>query len=327
MLPPPPRPRRLSRRGLLAALAPLAAARCAGPLSGPLEACRFDAGDPVPVAVVNGLPFVAVAVNGTRVAALLDTGAEGTLVAEPLVAALRVPADPQRLSVQSGVTGFTAPRPLAVLGRLEVGGQAFRNLRAGVVAPLAMPAPDGHQAQVILGADLLRRHDLDLDLPGRRLTLHPAQPCRLEALPFPGPAYALPMRVTSRGHVLVEVEANGRPAEAILDTGANVVQLTRARARSLGVTEEALAGGPRRQVRGVNNQAREVVVVRLDRLRIGPEEHRGVLATVAEDGPGEFILGTPWLLGRRIWLSYGQEALRVALPPGGAGGAAKPPPL
>jgi hypothetical protein len=96
------------RRDLpLLAMAPLFAARCG---AASMEVCRFEAANRLPLVLAGNLPFLAVTVNGQPVTALLDTGAEGTLVTETLLGILRMPVDPIRSSFQSGATGRTAPR-------------------------------------------------------------------------------------------------------------------------------------------------------------------------------------------------------------------------
>lgn len=302
---------RLSRRGLLA-LAPLLAARCAATADRP---CDFAAPNAVPVAVTGALPFVAMTVNGWPATALLDTGAERTLVAETLLAGIGLPVDPRRRAFQTGVTGNTEARPVAYLPRVRLGALELTSLGVGVVAPPGMRAPDGNPPQLVLGGDVLAQHDLDLDLPARRLTLYQARPCQLAAAPFPGPTYELPMRV-ARNHIIAAVEANGRPAEAIIDTGANLVHLSRSRALSLGVTEAELAAAPKHSVRGINNTQVEQAAIRLATLRIGPEMHRNVPALVGQDGLAEFVIGTPWLLNRRLFVSYVNRRLLVRVPAG-----------
>lgn len=303
----------LARRGFLA-LAPLLAARCAA--VPPDRPCGFAAPNTVPVAIAQNLPFVPMTVNGWPVTALLDTGAEHTLVAETLLPGLGLAVDPRRLAYQAGATGRTAARPIASLRRLRLGRLEIANHPVGVVNRPGMVGPDGNPPQVILGGDLLARHDLDIDLPGRRLTLHPAERCRLDTPPLPVPVYELPMR-TTRNHIVTEVEANGQRVAAVLDTGANLIYLSRARARELGIGEAELDAAPRRDVRGINNEAQALALVRLASLRIGPELHRNVPALVGDAGvPVELVIGTPWLMHRRLFVSYANLRLFVAGPPG-----------
>jgi hypothetical protein len=103
---------------------------------------------------------------------------------------------------------------------LRPGGHETLSQLVSVVGELAIIGPGGAPPQLVLGGDLLARHDLDLDLPGRQLTLYQAQQCRLDAPPFAGLVYSLPMR-TRRNHILVGVEVTGRAADAVFDTGAN----------------------------------------------------------------------------------------------------------
>jgi clan AA aspartic protease (TIGR02281 family) len=304
---------------LLAATPPLAAAGCAA-APAPTDACRFDAPNSLTLSVVGNLPFLPAGVNGRAVSALLDTGADRTVVTDALLAEMRMPADPLRRTYQIGSTGRTETRGQVYLPRFRLGSLEIRSQLVSVVPQPAMPGPDGSPPRLVLGADILARHDLDLDGPGRLLTLYPGQPCRLDAPPFPGRSYALPLQL-ERGKPVIAAEANGHAIEALLDTGANLVQLSRRRARSIGIPAATLDAAPRRPVRGINNIAQAMAVIRLATLRIGPELHVNVPALVADEGPAEFVVGTPWLLSRRLYLSYANQRIIVAFPPGGVGTA------
>ena len=304
-------PMSLPRRGLLA-LAPLLAARCAeGPAAPP---CAGAGPIPIPVAVSEALPFVAMSVNGWPVTALLDTGAERTLVAETLLPALGLPVDPRRRAYQSGATGVTTARPIATLPRVGLGSATFRNLEVGVVDPPGMRGPDGNAPQIVLGADILTLYDLDIDLPGRRLTLLPGRRCGVANPPLPGAAYELRGRV-ERGRVVVPVAINGRPGAAVLDTGANVMHVPRERAAAFGITEAQLAAAPQRRVRGINNAVESLALVTIETIAIGPETLRDVPCLVGQALLGDMVIGTPWLGFRRIQVSYADGRVLVAAPP------------
>lgn len=302
---------RTSRRGLLA-LAPLALARCAGLPGG---ACTPGTPNPVPIGISQALPFVPMTVKGWPVTALLDTGAESTLVSETLLPALGLPIDPRRQTFQMGATGRTASRPIAFLPQLRLGSLQIPSHQVGVVNRPGMLAPDGNAPQLILGGDILGTHDLDIDLPSRRVTLRPGQRCQVEAAGFPVPVYELPMQVIRR-RIVAAVTVNGRPATAVLDTGANIVHLSRDSAARLGVTEAEIAAAPQRQVRGINNESLGFSMIRLASLGIGPERHSGVPAVVGEPLIADLVIGTPWLLNRRLFVSYASGTLFVAVPAG-----------
>ncbi len=300
----------LSRRGLLA-LSPLLAARCAeGPAPPP---CGIATPNALPVGVSQALPFVRMSVNGWPVSALLDTGAERSLVAATLLPALGLPIDPRRRAYQTGATGTTAARPIAILPRVSLGNATFRNLEVGVVDPLAMRTPEGHAPQLVLGADILALHDLDLDLPARRITLLPGARCGMPNPPLPGTTYALRGRV-DRGHMLVPITINDRPAEAVLDTGANVMHLSRNGAAAFGFSDAQLAAAPQRRMSGINNEIQNLAMVVIERLGIGPEVLRDVPALVGATLSGDMVIGTPWLGFRRMLISYAGRGVQVQAP-------------
>ncbi len=299
----------IGRRGVLALA--LGATGCA---TLPREPCRLGAGNTLPIAMAGNLPFVTMTVNGRAAIALLDTGAETSLVTDAFRAGVPMPVDPTRLAVQVGATGRTEARPLVFLPRVRLGTLEILSQRVGVVPQPQLPGPDRAPVGIILGGDILGQHDLDLDLAGRRVTLHPAEPCRLDAAPFPGPSYALPLTAW-RNRPVVEVMVNGTATQALLDTGATLIKLSRGTARWAGITAQEIAAAPQRLVRGINNRTEAAALIRLTSLRIGPEEHRDVPVLVGGDGPADAVIGTPWLLRRRVFLAWASRTAFVG--PGG----------
>jgi aspartyl protease family protein len=94
------------------------------------------------------------------------------------------------------------------------------------------------------------------------------------------------------GHFYAPVTVGARPVTMLIDTGASVVALTGADARAAGVVWNPAqlrivaqgAGGP---VRGV--------AVRIERMRLGAQEARGVDAVVIPEGLPVSLLGQSFL--------------------------------
>lgn len=80
--------------------------------------------------------------------------------------------------------------------------------------------PDGKPVLGTIGADLVRGHILAMDFPAQRLA-------RLERLPAPWEKAArwTPLRLTEHGHIMIEIEVDGRPRWALWDTGSSIFEL------------------------------------------------------------------------------------------------------
>ena len=162
------------------------------------------------------LPALRVAVNGHSVTALLDSGAQYSVIDRAFADEMKLPQSFAPL-LAVGVGGETQ------LGRgatvdVKAGGLTLSRLKAGVldIGPLA-DRKKGLGAPLVLGQDVLRQVVADIDYPNRRLML--AAPTA-HAMP-PG---AKPVQVKSRGRALAtQLWVNGHAVEVVIDTGASMV--------------------------------------------------------------------------------------------------------
>lgn len=90
------------------------------------------------------------------------------------------------------------------------------------------------------------------------------------------------MRVRSdgRGHYVTEFRMNGRPVEAMIDTGASVVAINRSTARRIGV--DVAAADFRHEVSTANGTTRAAVAM-IDEMQLGAIGLRDIQAVVLED--------------------------------------------
>jgi aspartyl protease family protein len=108
------------------------------------------------------------------------------------------------------------------------------------------------------------------------------------------------------GHYVAEGEINGRRVTFLLDTGATAVALPAALARELGLKRGAAV-----TLQTANGPATGFET-RLDSVRLGPIEMRGVGALVAEGiDPGTVLLGMTFL--KRV--EFTQRGDRLTLRP------------
>ncbi len=80
--------------------------------------------------------------------------------------------------------------------------------------------PDEKPVLGTIGADFVREHILAVDFPAQRLA-------RLERIPISWERTArwTSLRLTEQGHILIGVEVDGRPRQAMFDTGSSIFEL------------------------------------------------------------------------------------------------------
>jgi Aspartyl protease len=170
------------------------------------------------VAMLDNQPIVKVFANSATVFLLLDTGAEATVLTP--AAAQRIGAQQARVMGRQmyGITGDIPAGELELrsftIGGVEVPRKRVRVAPIEIVNALSGPL-DG-----VLGADTLSSFDIDLDVPGRRMTLYQEQSCAIAS-----PAWAQPYaRIAAGGspsnRLYFSVQLDGRRISALFDTGA-----------------------------------------------------------------------------------------------------------
>ncbi|MCR0983410.1 retropepsin-like aspartic protease [Roseomonas populi] len=295
-------------RACLVAALPLALPACVAP-------CDGGPSTTVGVALQNRLPVMPVEVNGRPVPFVMDTGASLTTLLPEGVAVLGLPVDRLRFSSGVGIAGETRAQNV-LLSRMRVGGHDLRNLSVPVAA---YSRPGGARVAGLLGADLLRISEVELDMPARRVTLHDGRRCRLAAMPGQGAYDAIPVALVGGGLMVLPVEVNGQPMRALFDTGAEASLLRRSLAPAIGVTEQEVTRLPMGTAHGIGTGGVEVRLLRGVTVRIGAERMAGaslLLGPLPASAPFDLILGQDYIGGRRFWLSYAEQRLYVQRPGG-----------
>src|SRR3984893_4249677 len=248
--------------------------------------------------------------NSATVLLLLDTGAEATVLTP--AAAQRIGAQHTRVKLGRQMHGITGDIPAGELelrsftiGGVEVPRKRVRVAPIEIVNALSGPL-DG-----VLGADTLSSFDIDLDLPGRRMTLYQEQSCAIAS-----PAWAQPYARIAAGRspsnrLYFSVQLDGRRISALFDTGAQFSVLSTRTALALGVSEGVLARDPAVMVRGADGEQLSAHAHRFFRLEVDGEVIRNAEIDVTEINlnDADFLLGIDFLGSQRVWISYGSQQL------------------
>jgi len=161
------------------------------------------------------MPTIKATVQGREVNALLDSGAQYSVVDRAFAEEMQLATSFTPL-IAVGVGG--QPQ----LGRgatvdVQVGDLSLARLKAGVLELGPIASPSGLSAPLILGQDVLRQVVADIDFPRRRLMLAADAEHEL-------PQGVLAAPVQARGRALAaKVFVNGAPMEVTVDTGASMV--------------------------------------------------------------------------------------------------------
>ena len=165
------------------------------------------------VAMLDNQPIVKVFANSATVLVLLDTGAEATVLTP--AAAQRIGAQHRGVKLGRQMHGITGDIPAGELelrsftiGGVEVPRKRVRVAPIEIVNALSGPL-DG-----VLGADTLSSFDIDLDLPGRRMTLYQGQSCAAASPAWAQPYARIAASRTPSNRLYFPVQLDGRRISA-----------------------------------------------------------------------------------------------------------------
>ena len=263
----------------------------------------------MPLRLVENYPIVSAAIGATQVSMLLDTGAQGHLVLPEAQAILRLPTLSGTVPVIG--TGGAREAPIVVLQGVRLGGVELPPTPAPVAGLPALPKVSPMLAG-LLGAPLLARYDLDLEVQAGRLGLYDAGACG-KAVPALGPRMTVvPLEITRDREALLTVRVNGVDLVALLDTGSRATLLTEEAGRRLALHAPVSAN----TARGVDGERLPLQHVRVREMAVGDDVRRDVPVSISplQLGRADMLLGLDYMLQRRVWISYATGQLAIALP-------------
>lgn len=252
------------------------------------------------------LVLIDVFANGVPVPALLDSGAQSTVVDRALAARLGLSLSPITPVVAFGVSGAPQVGRSARLA-LAAGDAVFEDVRAAVLELAPIAAAAGRPFSIVIGQDVLSTVVADIDFPRARAAFH--DPARY----VPPAGLIQPPARRSGRELLTTVEVEGRPLEVVLDTGASgALALSPASARSVGLLDgRDQRRAPSITFGGVSNDR----VVRAASLRFADAEVEDVLVHIYEPPRGGRVppglLGVEVLERYRVILDHAQGRLHL----------------
>jgi predicted aspartyl protease len=275
--------------------------------------CLMNRVADLPITLFQDKLFIPVSIDGTERQFFIDTGAGITTISADLAAALSLPRDFDHTTDAFGVGGMESHLYIAHTQKVDIGGQSFANM-AFPTASFAEHLADGSTPGGLIGADLLSRFDLDIDIPHRRLGLWRVAGCTDIKPDWPGDSSAADLSIQPSRHASVPVRLDGTTMDLLLDTGSpGLVVSTRAAARA-GVTPDVLEESRELQGHGVNNRAFTAWLHIFQRLEVAGQVFGDARAVIVSNGrmqSGDGLLGVAFLKRGRVWVSYATGKLFV----------------
>jgi hypothetical protein len=267
-----------------------------------LPNCLADTAS-VPIDLSAGPCVVTVLLNGEPARMVLDTGAERTILTRAAVAKYRLKLDQWVGTAMRGVGGKLDEHQNAVATTLSLGGTRLfqRSLGEPISLPVTILELGGLAG--LLGADVLRHHLLDLDVPARQLRLRLPQYCG---------GQPIRLQLLRRSLPLAPIRLDGQSLTALVDTGASVSLINARGLFKFGLDPQRLAADPTTSALGIGGSftARQH---RFGELRIGDRVFTAptLLAIATPEPAFDVVLGLD-LLGRdRLRLSYAESSLWI----------------
>ncbi|HEY1632029.1 MAG TPA: retroviral-like aspartic protease family protein [Rhizomicrobium sp.] len=209
---------------------------------------------------------------------LIDTGANLSTITKDTADELGLDREPVNVALID-VNG----RESHEAGRVK--SLTIGNLHASNVDFIVMrdnPFGEGNKSVAgLLGADFLSNYDLEIDYGANKLTLLSPDHCPGKVIYWPATAVAaIPINVTNKGDIELQVTLDGRAVSAKLDTGASNTTLSRGFAQAnYGINETS----PGVKVIGELNNAHGAAIL---------STHFKML-TFGDDATGSISLGNP----------------------------------
>lgn len=267
--------------------------------------------------VIAGVPVIEGRIGGQGVRALIDSGAQSSVLDQSLAQALQGSQAQKALSARAFEMPMVAH---GVGGQAQVGrglgvdvdlpGLTVRDLRVALLdlGPLAHDPALG--VGLIIGRDLMREAVIEIDWDQRRVRF-------CEPALWQPSARFWPLPVERSGDALtVTVKVENVPVRAVIDTGSSsLLSVTETEAQRIGLNDgrEATAGAS--LVLGGMTQARWVKVAA---LQMGEErwDEAPVAVFPASNLPNypDALLGMEAFAGRMLALNLGQSQLYLSRP-------------
>lgn len=169
----------------------------------------------------DGEVAVPVTIDGLSGLMLVDTGGVQSVLVDTMVSRLQLPISrsPNQFVLFGGVRlGY-----LAIPHTFEMGGMTAHDMPL-----LVAPFPSLHTDTMgVLAPDVMMNYDVDLDFAAGTFKLFQPGSCHLAPVYWTTEPYAtVPFDADTEGHIMIDIELDGKTLTAAVDTGADRSTMT-----------------------------------------------------------------------------------------------------
>jgi predicted aspartyl protease len=269
----------------------------------------------VPLEVRGQLFAVPLTLGNHTLNMLLDTGAQRSLLDEATVRRLKIPQDGRTFTVMVGMAGGS-PRADANVEGVLLGDAPLSVSRMPVSTSGGLARVDG-----VLGLDVLRGYDLNIDGPNRMLALYRVRRCERADPPWDEAAVSIDGTDTRTGWLRMPLEIDGVAATAVVDTGASYTFIRPRLMGRIGLTEQAMTDDRTIKLHVLAGSDIQARVHRIKTIRLGPiTVHDASIVVLVQEPPAlgggrqfeDAVVGQDLLRNRRVWFSIATGRLYLS---------------
>ncbi|TWB41778.1 retroviral-like aspartic protease family protein [Nitrospirillum pindoramense] len=315
--------------GRLAGLGLMGLALAAAPAQAAPK-CQFAKVASLPVKMEGNRPLIQGSINGQPVYFLVDTGSFASLLFRGSAEKLGL-----RLNTVEGATvygvGGGSDVWITTVDNLTLDAASVKNLKLNVVG--SNQGGDGPVTTAgVLGEDLLRQFDVEMDLSHGKINLYDTKNCDdVDLIPWDDPFTVAEFPTVTREHadIQVMVEVNGEHVRADLDSGAYYSILTKADAARAGVGPDSPGVVEVGRVGGIGARREQTWIGTFDSFSIGEEtirhpkmrfgdmfKHSALTPTGShiqtQVMPAGMLLGADFLRAHHVMIAHSQGKLYVS---------------
>lgn len=282
-----------------------------GLLSGVLSACaptgphncKLYISGVMPIINESGSPIVRAGINGHPAALIVDTGATTSVIGSAYISPFGLEVMGP-VGTMTGVGGSELVQAVRIKS-LEMGPSSAKNFAVIAGGKFGGHA-DGLPVVGLFGQEFLANYDTIVDVPDHVVQLVRTEDCSFPTPGWEGAVHKIPVTHSSTDGLKtrLQIKINGKPAEAILDTGASSTLVTMSAARRAGVTQAMLNNDPVMPGYGVTRDPIKIYRHFFSTLEIGDIVFRNIRLDVVDDlSESDVLLGSDFLKHYRVWIS------------------------
>lgn len=261
--------------------------------------------------------FTTIGINGHDVRMLLDTGSFENVLTAGTAARLGLRPDLDHSGAIVGIGGEEATASV-LANDVQLGRMRGKQLRFATVR--SMPILQGLRPDGILGMNFLADFDMDIDLPGRDISLFRAtKACNRAAVTLSGDLYTTPLINSGREFSpAIDVTIGGATLRAVIDSGAQRSVIFSDAAESAGIARQAGPRAPTHVSRGFGSSLSYSFSYVLPEMQVGTAEISNLKFEVLDHSIGDgtkLLLGADFLQKVHVWISRSSNTLVLQYPP------------